>query len=312
MNVSPYDTISTQEDSLEVPLTNVPSAYVPQTGVHYYHLSMSFYSQIARLALEEKNVRWTSHPVYILAYEQYDPSYVRINPRCVVPTLVIDGKVTSDAFNICRVVDKAFEGASLIPGQPEEKKCMEAFSDLGKGIFIEALSYGTVPDFKRPLLVRLFGGKNHKAKEPILQNLIEKHKADPFLKEAYEKKLAILRFTENYMHSQEDMKTLMTTIYRAMDTIEHQLEVGPFSKGGWLCSQTYSQADLEWSVMLRRFKISNLGKKLLETRPLTARYQESLFARPAFKRGMIDWEHPIRQILLPILWKKLTNGLGKF
>jgi len=312
MTISPYDTLTDQTGDIETPLTSAPSANVPHTGVHFYHFSMSFYSQLARLALEEKNVQWTSHPVLIVAYEQYDPSYVRINPRCVVPTLVIDGRVTTDAFNICRVVNERIGGDSLIPDQPEEKKCMEIFSALGKEIFVEALSYGTVPDFKRPLIMRLFSGTNHKKKEPILQNLIEKHKDDPFLKEAYEKKLAILQFTENTMHSKEDMKALMSTIYTAMDTIEHQLEAGPFSQGGWLCSQTYSQADLEWSVMLRRFHLLTLGKKLLETRPLTTRYQEALFARPAFKRGMIAWENPVRQILLPILWKKLTRSLGKF
>ncbi len=162
------------------------------------------------------------------------------------------------------------------------------------------------------MLLSLFREENHKAKESILKLLIEKHKDDPFLKQAYAKKLAILQFTENSLQSKEDMKSLMGTIYAAMDKIEHQLEIGPFSKGGWLCSQTYSQADLEWSVMLRRFDMLNLGKKLLQTRPLTARYQKALFARPAFKRGITAWEHPIRQILLPILWKKLTCRLGKF
>lgn len=307
MTLSPYDTLTDRADEIEAPLTNVYSANVPQKGVHFYHFCMSFYSQLARLALEEKNVSWISHSVLIMAYEQYDPDYVRINPRCVVPTLVIDGHVTTDAYNICRFVDAHFDGDSLMPESPEEQECMKRFSALFREIFVEALSYGTVPDFKRPLFIRLFGGRNHNAKSAILKGLMKQHRDDPFLKEAYEKKLAVLQFTENAMESEEDMKALMKGIYEATDAIEHQLQVGPFSKGGWLCSQTYSQTDLEWSVMLRRFDVLNLGKKLLATRPHTARYQRALFARPAFKRGISDWEHPVRQVLFPVLWKKMSH-----
>lgn len=312
MTLSPYDTLTSQAGDIEGPLTNVYSPHVPQKGVHFYHFCMSFYSQLARLALEEKNVSWISHPVLIVAYEQYDPSYVRINPRCVVPTLVIDGRVTTDATNICRYVDVNFAGAPLIPDSPEEQKCMEEFSSLFKGIFVEALSYGTVPDFKKPLFVRLFGAKNHNAKNPILKDLVVQHSNDPFLKDAYEEKLAILQFTERSMQSEAEMQGLMKNIYTAMDAIEHQLKVGPFQKGGWLCSQTYSQTDLEWSVMLRRFDVLNLGKILLATRPLAASYQKKLYKRPAFKRAINAWEHPVRQIILPVLWKKMTHGLGKF
>jgi glutathione S-transferase len=310
MTASPYDTKSISADDIDAPLTNVHASNVPQTGVHLYHFPLSFYSQIAQLALAEKNIRWVSHPVLIIDYEQYNPAYVRINPRCVVPTLVIDGKITTDAFNICSVVDEYAGGLSLTPKHPEEQRCVADFRALGRDIFVEALSYGTVPDFKRPWLLRRFSGKNHSAKDPILQRLIKQHKADPFLAAAYEKKRDILQFTERFLHSKDEMKTLMNTVYAAMDKIEHQLKTGPFSKNGWLCSQAYSQADLEWSVMLRRFDFLNLGKILLKTRPLTARYQKKLFARGAFKKAIVAWEHPIRQVFLPILWKKIQRMLG--
>lgn len=307
MIVSPYDAPGNHASGIEAPLTNVCSAYAPQKGVHFYHFSMSFYSQLARLALEEKRVAWKSHPVLLVAYEQYDPSYVRINPRCVVPTLAVDGRVTTDAFNICRFVDSHFDGDPLIPEIAEERECIEKFSSIFKGIFVEALTYGIVSDFKGPLIFRLFGAKNHHAKAATLKNLMERYKDDSFLKEAYEKKLAVLTFTEESMQSEDDMQALMATIHAAMDALEQQLRVGPFTKGGWLCSWTYSQADIEWSVMLKRFDFLNLANKLLATRPLTAQYRKALFARPAFKRGIMHWEHPLTQILLPVLRKKIAH-----
>lgn len=311
MVISPYDN-AIQPGDIEVPLTEVPSHHVPQTGVHLYHLSMSYYSQIARLALEEAGVAWESHPVLIVAYEQYSPAYVQINPRCVVPTLAIDGRITTDAYNICRLVNEHFGRNALTPDTADERACMERFSRLAKGIFVEALSYGDVPQYQRPLFLRLFSRKNHRAKQPILRKLIEEHKDDPFLKNAYEKKLKILELTENTLDSTQDMQILMQTIERSMDDIEIQLAEGPFRSGGWLCSQKYSQADLEWSVMLRRFYFLTLDRKLLPSRPHTASYQERLFSRSAFRRGVAAWEHPLRQILIPLVRKKLTHQLGKF
>ncbi len=311
MPTSPYDTNIEPED-IEAPLTDVASPRVPQTGVHLYHLSMSYYSQIARLALENAGVKWASHPVLILAYEQYSPAYVRINPRCVVPTLVIDGKITTDAYNICRFVDQHFGKSTLTPEEPGEKACVEEFSRLAKGIFVEALSYGDVPDYKRPLILRLFSRKNHGAKRPILKKLLEDHKDDPFLRAAYEKKLKILEFTEDTLDSPQEMQALMRTIYDSMDKLEAQLATGPFRAGGWLCCRQYSQADLEWSAMLRRFHFLTLDRKLLADRPHAAAYQQRLFSRAAFRRALVDWEHPLRQVVLPIVWKKLTHRLGKF
>lgn len=312
MAISPYDIDVGADDDIEAPLTDVTSRYVPQTGVHLYHFSQSYYSQVARLVLEEKGVKWTSHPVLILAYEQYSPAYVRINPRCVVPTLVIGGKVSTDAYNICRIVNERFGEPSLFPDDPQEKLCVETFSQLQKSIFVEALSYGDVSDFTRPWYVRRFSGKNHADKVPILRQLIVKHRDDVFLREAYEKKLNILEFTERTLHSSEQMHQIMETIYRSMDQLETQLAEGPFSNGGWLCSRRFTQADLEWSAILRRFHFLRLEPRLMATRPHCARYQAKLFSRPAFIRGVIDWENPIRQIFIPLIWKKITCRSGVF
>lgn len=64
--------------------------------------------------------------------------------------------------------------------------------------------------------------------------------------------------------------------------------------------------------MLRRFHFLTLDKTLVRDRPNSAAYQERLFSRPAFKRALVDWEHPLRQIVFPMICKKLMHRPAKF
>ena len=91
---------STDVDLVDAPLTEVPNQWAPQEGIHLFHFPLSLDSQKVRQGLEELGVQWQSHPILLSAHQQFSPSYVRINSRCVVPTLVIDGKVTTDMITI--------------------------------------------------------------------------------------------------------------------------------------------------------------------------------------------------------------------
>jgi len=101
---------STESATSPPALTDFPCEYAPQQGVHLYHFPLSPCSQKVRQILVEKRVAWQSHVILLPAYEQYDPAYVRINPRCVVPALVCDGKVTTDSENVLRYVDRKWDG----------------------------------------------------------------------------------------------------------------------------------------------------------------------------------------------------------
>lgn len=195
MSISPYDT-DVAADDIEAPLTEVHSRDAPANRRPSLPFLPVLLFASRSFGARRKGASWTSHPVLILAYGQYSPAYVRLNLRCVVPTLVVDGKATTDAFNICRVANERFGGPSLIPEDPQEKACMETYSRFHRSIFVEALSHGDVPDFTRPCYMKRFAGKNHANKALILRQLIKKHRDNAFLKEAYKKKLNILEFTE--------------------------------------------------------------------------------------------------------------------
>lgn len=299
---SPY---STAEGAASAPLTEAECRAAPQTGVHLYHFPLSLCSQKVRQALEEKGVSWQSHVKLLQSYEQYEPDYVRINPRCVVPTLVAGGRVTTDSANILRYIDRTFgsEG-SLVPADRSERECMDAFLESADVLFVEALTYGHIDGVKKPAMMNAILRGDHDKQVMLLTGLLEKHAGDPFLKEAYGRKLAISKSTQESFSSPARMAEILGDTVTRIEAMDAQLGNGPFSKGGWLCSSAFSLADIEWGVVLNRLRLVGLRTRLWGERPNVVAYEARLRARPSFRKGVAAWENPVTNILIPTLLKK--------
>ena len=62
-----------------------------------------------------KGLTWEPAKVDLFKAEQYDPKYLKLNPKGVVPTLVHDGKAIIESTLICEYLDDAFPEPRLIP-----------------------------------------------------------------------------------------------------------------------------------------------------------------------------------------------------
>ena len=84
-----------------------------------YHHGSSVCAAKVRFALAEKGVVADEmHYVDILKGEQFDPDYLKINPKAVVPALVHNGQIVNESTVICEYVNEAFEGPALVPDEP--------------------------------------------------------------------------------------------------------------------------------------------------------------------------------------------------
>jgi len=81
-----------------------------------HHNALSTCSQKVRLVLAEKGFDFVSHEVDLMAGEQHDPEYVKLNPKHVVPTLVHDGRVILESSLIIAYLDDAFPEPPMRPG----------------------------------------------------------------------------------------------------------------------------------------------------------------------------------------------------
>ena len=81
-----------------------------------------------------KGLTWESAKVDLFKAEQYDPKYLKLNPKGVVPTLVHDGKAIIEFTLICEYLDDAFPGPRLyLPIHGCEPACDCGASWLTRG-----------------------------------------------------------------------------------------------------------------------------------------------------------------------------------
>lgn len=68
-----------------------------------------------RLALHEKRLPFQSNNIDLRAGDQFNPAYLKLNPKAVVPTLVDDGRVITESSVILHYIDDSHPVPSLVP-----------------------------------------------------------------------------------------------------------------------------------------------------------------------------------------------------
>lgn len=295
---------------VDPPLTDVPSPWAPKKGIHLYHFPLSLDSQKVRQGLEEIGIDWQSHVILLPAQQQFSPSYARINARCVVPTLVIDGRVTTDTVNILAYLADRFGVAkNCFTTAEHEKEDINYWIDKAASLFIEALTYGDIEGVKKPFPLGNVSeqGRYHQDKIELLSRLIEKYQHDETLKHAYEKKRAVIEATHEAIVTPSQLAAIVESTKAELSDLEQQLGEGPFDSGGWLASDALSLADIQWGVVLYRLRWLGLEPLLWKGESRITSYADRVIARESFQRGIIQWSKVGRNVILPMLQHRLFS-----
>lgn len=110
--------------------------------VFLYDYPTSICSQMARLALVEKGVPFERRTVDIMERaEQFEAWYTALNPKAVVPTLVIDDEIVTDTIRIVHRIDRDFDGPSPTPADPDGAETMDRMMRDIMGLHYGVLMY---------------------------------------------------------------------------------------------------------------------------------------------------------------------------
>ena len=86
-----------------------------------YYYENSICSERALMVLAEKNeTDWVPHHVHLFEHEQFDPEYLKLNPKAQVPTLVHDGAIIRESSLIADYLDDLYPTPTLKPTKLSE------------------------------------------------------------------------------------------------------------------------------------------------------------------------------------------------
>ena len=84
--------------------------------IELYYFENSICSERVLMTLAEKRATdWVPHHIHLFKREQFDPAYLKLNPKAQVPTLVHDGEVIRESSIICDYLDDLYPDPPLKP-----------------------------------------------------------------------------------------------------------------------------------------------------------------------------------------------------
>ncbi len=234
-----------------------------------YDFGNSVCCQKVRLTLTEKGLAWQAIRVDLFKSEQYDPNYLKLNPKGVVPTLVHDGHPVIESTLICEYLDETFPQPPLMPADPWARTRMRLWSkmvDEGLHDGVTELSFSAMfrermknmPDDKREARFRNIG--------------------DPRRRD---------RFQSTYEHGVHSPFVLhgIAAYERAFKLLEDTLtETG----GPWVLGQRPSLADINLMPYAARLDYLGLIGAWIDARPRVRDWWANAQAWPSFRSGLRD------------------------
>ena len=233
-----------------------------------YEFGNSVCCQKVRQVLCEKGLTWESQDVDLFQHQQYDPAYLKINPKGLVPTLVHDGKSVTESTLICEYLDEVFPEPRLIPERALDRARMRLWSkavDEGLHEGVTEISFSAM--FRERL-------KNapESQRQVRFRNIGDPRRRD--------------RFMSTYELGVESPFVLwaIAAYERAFTTMEDTLA----NEGEWLVGRAYTLADVNLAPYLARLEYLTLLDVWLGHRPRAREWWERMKARPAFKAAIAD------------------------
>jgi glutathione S-transferase len=231
--------------------------------IELFHNSISTCSQKVRLCLAEKNLQWKSHHIDFHKREHLQPTYLRINPNGVVPTMLVDGRPVIESSVICEYIAEEFSqiGIRLIPKDPIIKGQMRSWLR-----YIDEVPTASI---RIPSFNKLFLQSLNEFSEGEFADLSE---SMPLRKHFYQN-MGQTGFSETEL--EQSIERLLQTIKR-IDTA--------VSKCGWIVGDHITLADLCVLPIIVRMEDLKMGG-LWQRFPRFTHWYERMKMRGSFSEA---------------------------
>ena len=239
-----------------------------------YHHGSSVCAAKVRLAMAEKDLQWNGVYIDILKGEQFNPDYLKLNPKGVVPTLVHDDLVIPDSTVIIEYLDQIAPDTSVHPKDPWSRAQVRYWTKA-------------VDEDLHPACGAVTFVCSHR--HTVLKNLCPKG-AEEFLASTppisvtadwISQKDAFVRYGFDAPGASDKVKLYDTYLKKMDKALENKQ---------WLVEDTFSIADISMVPYVNRLAMMSMRGMWENNRlPNVEKWFNRVEALPNFKKCLIDW-----------------------
>ena len=233
-----------------------------------YHFWDSFCSFKTRMALAEKKLDWDSRHIHLMQFENLKPSYLQVNPKGIVPTLIDGSSTIFESSIINEYLDDRYPDTPLRPDDPVERANMRYWVKHEEDELFTAVRPASLNLMMKQVFARYSDAE--------LDRLLANHPR-PYLVPRLKKMFRAPFDAEAVAGSRARLKTAFTKMDRRL------------SQGPWLAGENYSLADIAAAPVIDRvvrLGFDGLWKELDNLRDWIDRLSD----RPAYSAALPNEE----------------------
>ena len=236
-----------------------------------YHHGSSVCAAKVRFALAEKGLAWQGHYLDILKGEQFDASYLAINPKAMVPALVHDGRIIVESTVICEYLEETFGAPRLFYDDP--------YLNAQLRIWTKA-----VDEDLHPACSAITYTVSHRY--TIMRNGVGRF--EDFVNAESRESLEARKLKWQWLQHGLDAPGAADRI-RLYDTYLRKMD-NALAASEWLVGDRFSIADVALAPYVNRLAMLSMQGIWTDKRlPNVERWFDAVRSRPTFKPALIDW-----------------------
>lgn len=233
-----------------------------------YHHGNSACAAKVRLALAEKGLEWEGRYIDIFKGEQFTPEYAKLNPKCVVPTLVHDGQIVRESTVICEYIDDEFSGPALRPDSALGRARMRIWTKEVDEAYHPATRVVTFAAAHRYTML----AKPAAEREQLLADI-----PDPQRRETKRQSIELGFDFPEAAAGLHKFQKMISDMEKTLDETT------------WLAGQTYSLADIALTIYINRLSVLSMSGMWEGQCPRVGDWWDRVRNRPSFKPAVLDW-----------------------
>lgn len=236
-------------------------------ALEFLYFPNSHWSRVIALVLAEKNCDPQRRLIDIRVNATFEPDYLRINPRGVVPTLVADGRAICNSPRIAEFLDDVGGPRLVRREDPVHAQWMSTLEDFR----LMHLSYS----------VWVLGNKGERSADILADKVARARRYAeqyPDLSEAYLRKGEFFEKFRSELHDPDSMKGIVDDSRQVLDQMSRVLTERP-----WLGGDSYGFADaIATSILYRLVDLELLAQWHNDSTSALRDYYDRLCGRPSF------------------------------